>query len=131
MHKAVNTARKAVLYISALVLVVGYPTAAMATSEEPVTSPETAVTEQAEGQIPEPEPELTYTHDPTTLSVQVNVVVNIKVGRGVYFRGTTVCSLLLEHGFQKKRIKNYITSDITHNIFRECRYFLIVTRRDT
>lgn len=63
MQRTVDATRKAILYISALVLVAGYPATAMATSEEPVTSSELPVTTMQ----PEPEePPLTYTYDPTT-----------------------------------------------------------------
>lgn len=46
MQKAVDVARKSLLYMSALVLVAGYPTAAMATSEETATGTETSIVEQ-------------------------------------------------------------------------------------
>ena len=65
MPKAVDVARKSILYISALVLVAGYPTAAMATAQEPATQPEAQTVVQSEDQTQEIEKkEPTYTYDP-------------------------------------------------------------------
>jgi hypothetical protein len=69
MQKAVDAVRKGILYVSALVLVAGYPTAAMATSQEPVTYPvESPASEQSDAQtLPQEQPkEPTYTYDPAT-----------------------------------------------------------------
>src|SRR5690606_33332711 len=67
MHKAVNAVRKGILYISALVLVAGYPTAAMATSQEPVTTPESQSVAQSEAQSLQGQKDgPAYTYDPST-----------------------------------------------------------------
>lgn len=60
--KAVVAVKKSFIYISTLVLVAGYPTSVMATSQEPVAESEVSATaEQEPEEIP-----LTYTYDPTT-----------------------------------------------------------------
>lgn len=67
MRKAKIALRRGVLYISALVLVAGYPTAAMATSQEPVTSSELPVTAPSESLTTENQEQgLEYTFDPAT-----------------------------------------------------------------
>ena len=64
MRSIIVIARKSILYISTLVLAAGYPTAAMATTQEPVTDPAPAVTAPAEEAAPAEQQPLTYTYDP-------------------------------------------------------------------
>lgn len=80
MYKAVGIARKTLLFMSALVLVAGYPTSAMAISQEPATGAETTITEPKTetgsektepqgGEAPETQESQaspTYTYDPIT-----------------------------------------------------------------
>ncbi len=67
MQKTVDAARKVILYISALVLVAGYPTTAMATTEQPAVNSEASAEAQSESQAPEEEKKgPAYTYDPET-----------------------------------------------------------------
>ncbi len=73
MHRVTISIRRGILYIVALVLVAGYPLAAMADAQEPTTTnPETTTPATTETTTttptapPKEEPKLTYTYDAQT-----------------------------------------------------------------
>ncbi|MFZ1301229.1 MAG: hypothetical protein WAQ27_01450 [Candidatus Microsaccharimonas sp.] len=66
MRTIQKVSRRLLAYFTALVLAAGYPLAAMADTQEPMTSP-VEVVQQAPDPIPEPEqPKLTYTYNSST-----------------------------------------------------------------
>jgi hypothetical protein len=79
MHSITRVIRKVLLYVTALVLVAGYPLAAMADTQDPTTTP-VDTTQQAPASdpapstpapdptttTPPPAPKLNYTYNPTT-----------------------------------------------------------------
>lgn len=64
MHKAAGIVRRTVLFLGALILVVGHPAVAMATAQESATG--TELTESAQSSEGSEKKELTYTYDPVT-----------------------------------------------------------------